>query len=179
MSIANVTNPNNFQASNALMRLRKRNAETGEWGDFVTNEQGFVQVRSGRGLVANSLLRKDEWERLDAAVVQAQSERLNAVARLKELGLVQGIDSIGVTLSQWNTGSQMTRAAVDISGQSAEDRDRVDYLLNSVPVPVIHKEFTIGDSLLRFVSAIFSRCQCRLADSVGAGPSTTSATSAR
>jgi uncharacterized linocin/CFP29 family protein len=125
----------------ALFPLRKKGS-----GEFVTNEHGFVQlVGWGVGdLRANSLLRKDEWEELDRAVVQAASERLNFVDRMRSLGLVKTLTSIGVLASQWNVGSQMTRAVVNLSGRSAPDLDRQDYNLKGVPVPVIHKEFQIG-----------------------------------
>jgi uncharacterized linocin/CFP29 family protein len=117
-------------------------------GEFVTNRQGFVQIQNNQGVTANSVLRKDEWEELDRAVVQAASERLNFVERLQQKNLTHRLGSIGILASQWNTGSQMTRATVNLTGQSAANLDLQDYNLKGVPVPVIHKEFTIGERAL-------------------------------
>jgi uncharacterized linocin/CFP29 family protein len=117
-------------------------------GSFVTNEAGFVQVQNGNGVVTNSILRKDEWEELDRAVVQAAGERLNAIERLEARNLTHRLGSIGILASQWNVGSQMERATVNLSGQAAASLDLQDYNLKGVPVPVIHKEFTIGERSL-------------------------------
>ncbi len=112
--------------------------------EIVTNSAGFPMVRTNRGLQVNSVLRKDEWEELDAAVIRAATLRLNAVGHLAERGLVKTLGSLGTTVSQWNTSSEMTRAAVTIEGYSRGSRDRLDFELNSVPVPVIHKEYDFG-----------------------------------
>jgi len=113
--------------------------------ELVTNEQGFVQITNGRGLVTNSLLRKDEWEMLDDAVLIAATGQMNFISRLNgDPQLRKTLNSMGVLVSQYNQGSEMTRAAVSLSGRAAPDFDRQDYNLTGVPIPVIHKEFQIG-----------------------------------
>lgn len=116
-------------------------------GAFMTNDDGYVKVGNKR-MVTNSLLRKDEWEQLDSAVVEAATGRLNAIQRLQDLGLTFPLDSIGVMTYQWNVSSQMTRATVNLTGQTTQDLDKVDYLLKGVPIPVIHKAFNIGERSL-------------------------------
>jgi len=116
--------------------------------EIATNESGYVVVENSMGMRTNSLLRKDEWEALDAAVIEAARTRLIGIERLQTLGLTTNLDSIGITVSQWNTGSQMTRAEVNISGQTMDNRDLQDYNLKGVPVPVIHKAFRIGERTL-------------------------------
>ncbi len=119
-------------------------------GEFVVNERGFVRVKGGpRNIVTNSVLRKDEWEELDRAVVAAQRDRLNFVTRLRARGLVRPLGSIGTLTSQWNVASEMTRAQVSLTGQGIPDQDRQDFLLKGVPVPVISKEFQIGERELQ------------------------------
>jgi uncharacterized linocin/CFP29 family protein len=140
---AQISSVNGFSFANGRLPLHYQDGEK----ELVTNAAGFVQVQA-RGVVANSLLKKDEWEELDTAIVQAQSERLNAIARLQSRGLVRRLGSIGVMASQWNIGSQMSRAVVNMTGQAAADMDRVDYNLAGVPVPVIHKEYQIGERQL-------------------------------
>lgn len=108
------------------------------------NGNPLMQIRTARGLVVNSLLRKDEWELLDNAVVEAARQRLNGIADLRRLGLVQNLGGLGTLISQWNQASEMSAANVSITGQAPGDRDRVDYQLAGVPVPVIFKDYVIG-----------------------------------
>jgi len=120
--------------------------------ELATNEQGFVLLTNGRTksdgspvVVANSLLRKDEWEQLDDAVLTAATGEFNAIPRLNgDSQLRKQLNSMGVLVAQYNQGSQMSRAAVSLSGRAAPDFDRQDYNLTGVPIPVIHKEFQIG-----------------------------------
>jgi len=114
--------------------------------ELITNEEGLVALtRDGKTIVANSLLRKDEWEKLDAAVQVAATGQYTAIPRLNgDSQLKQQLNSMGVLVSQYNQGSEMSRAAVSLSGRAAPDFDRQDYHLTGVPVPVIHKEFQIG-----------------------------------
>ena len=95
-------------------------------------------------MAVNSALRKDEWQALDRAVMEAKKQRLNAVNDLKSRGLTQPLGSLGTLTSQWNVASEMTGANVTMTGQSTGERDRMDFDLNGVPIPVIFKEFSIG-----------------------------------
>lgn len=110
----------------------------------VNTRTGAVEIRTPRGMVANSLLRKDEWEELDRAVVEAAKYPLRAVADLRARGLVTRLGGLGSLVSQYNQGSAMTAANVNMTGQAPGDADRVDFKLAGVPVPVIFKRFDIG-----------------------------------
>jgi uncharacterized linocin/CFP29 family protein len=120
--------------------------------ELVVNEYGLVQLTDGNTypdgrpvIVANSLLRKDEWEMLDDAVQIAATGEYNAIPRLNgDPQLRKQLNSAGILVAQYNQGSEMSRAAVSLSGRAAPDFDRQDYNLTGVPVPVIHKEFQIG-----------------------------------
>lgn len=115
---------------------------------IVNGRTGEVKIVTGRGLQVNSVLRKDEWRELDAAVVEAAKTRLVAVDDLRQRNLVQHLGSIGTLTSQWNVTSAMTRADVNMTGQAAGERDLPDSQLKNVPVPVIFKEFAIGARVL-------------------------------
>jgi uncharacterized linocin/CFP29 family protein len=115
----------------------------------VNKRTGLVQVKTNRGLIVNSLLRKDEWEQLDRTVVEAAKYPLRGVQDLRSRGLVQPLGSIGTLVSQWNVSSEMTAANVNMSGQAGGNMDRVDFKLAGVPVPVIWKEFQIGERQLQ------------------------------
>ena len=110
----------------------------------VNKRSGAVQIRTPRGLVTNSLLRKDEWEELDRAVVEASKYPLRAVSDLRARGLTKRLGGLGTLVSQFNKGSAMTAANVSMNGQDAGEMDRVDFNLAGVPVPVIFKRFDIS-----------------------------------
>lgn len=105
---------------------------------------GAVEIPTARGITVNSLLRKDEWEQLDEAVIRAARFPLRGVEDLRSRGLVQQLGGMGTLVSQWNTGSEMTEATLSMSGRSQNDLDRVDHKLAGVPVPIAHKSFIIG-----------------------------------
>lgn len=107
----------------------------------VNKRDGRIQYRHPNGMWVNSALRKDEWEELDEAVVAATGPR---TARLDTLTRVP-LGGIGTLVSQWNVASQMTAAQISISGRAQGQGDRVDYKLAGVAVPVVWKEFDIGE----------------------------------
>jgi uncharacterized linocin/CFP29 family protein len=114
----------------------------------VNKKTGVVQVHNQRGMLVNSLLTKDEWESMERKVFQAAALRTNVLNLLRASGLVMQED-LGTIVSQWNTASEMTAANESINGQSAGERDRVDFKLVGVTVPIIFKEFQIGTRQLR------------------------------
>jgi uncharacterized linocin/CFP29 family protein len=109
----------------------------------VNKNTGAVQVQTERGLLVNSMLRKDEWQALDAEIQQAAKIRLNGVAHLRERGLVKPLGSLGILTSQWSQGSEMDAANVDMTGQGNKGADRQEFLLKGAPVPVVYKDFSI------------------------------------
>tara|TARA_R110000868_G_scaffold117128_3_gene311395 strand:+ start:303 stop:1340 length:1038 start_codon:yes stop_codon:yes gene_type:complete len=109
----------------------------------VNKRTGDVMLRLGNGMTVNSTLKKDEWEELDSAVVQAATKPLNVVATLQRLGLVRRLGSIGTLTAQYNKSSEVTAANRSLTGTTGGAKDLPDYDLVGVPVPVIFKEFEI------------------------------------
>jgi len=131
------------------LRTLRRNGETEDARSLLVDnmeitDDGFAILSRNNGLVVQSLLRKDEWEMLDAAVVEAAQTRLNVIETARQHGLIKPIGSLGVLVAQYNKVSAMTAASVSMSGRDQSDADRVDYNLAGVPIPVISKGFDIG-----------------------------------
>lgn len=126
---------------NAVPRKRKD-------GSMETNAE--AQVRALRPYAneaspqTNDLLRKDEWKQLDAAMVEIAAVRLRPLEVLRQRGLVKQLDGLGVLLSQWEQLSDLTDAEVNMSGVTRTQEDTGDVTLNSIPVPIISKDFRIG-----------------------------------
>jgi uncharacterized linocin/CFP29 family protein len=109
----------------------------------VNNRTGQVQVVSERGIVVNSLLRKDEWQLLDREIQKAATIRVTAVNDVKAKNLVIPIGSLGVLTTQFSQQSEMTSAARNMTGQATGERDRLEHLIKGRPIPITYKEFNI------------------------------------
>lgn len=114
----------------------------------VNQRTGEVQIVTPRGLAINSILRKDEWQELDAAVVTAARTRLVAVDHLRQRGLLHPLGGLATLTSQWNVTSAMAQADVSMTGQAAGENDIPDSLVKNVPIPVLFKQFRLGTRTL-------------------------------
>ncbi len=110
---------------------------------IVNSKTGQVFINTPRGLRILSALRKDEWEELDTAVVNAAVKPLNVVSRLESAGLVRRFGGLGTLMAQYNKVSEMTEADVSLRAHSSSEKGRVDFSLASVPVPLIYKEYEL------------------------------------
>lgn len=94
-------------------------------------------------LRTNALLRRDEWEQLDDRVVEIAANTLSGIADLRAAGLTVNLGGLGVLVSQYETASDMTDAAVNMAAEVDDEEDRVSFNLVGVPVPIISKSFRI------------------------------------
>ncbi len=96
-------------------------------------------------LRTNAILRKDEWVQYDTAVVEVARERLGAVEDLISRGLTFPLgNALGTTIVEWEQMSEMTPAEINMAGVTEGERDRVDFTLKSLPVPITHKDFRLN-----------------------------------
>lgn len=97
---------------------------------------------------ANATLRKDDWISLDTALRNIATIRLNGIADLQNAGLIYNAGDLGSTVAEWQTGSDMTPASVTMSGEAKNEKDRQEFGLAGVPLPIIRKDFTINQRTL-------------------------------
>lgn len=99
--------------------------------------------RFGKALAtnANALLRYDEWKDVDTAIIEAAQARMVAIADLRSRGLEYNLGSIGVTVSLWQTQGELTEADISMDTLTRGEKDRPEYNQQSVPVPIVHKDF--------------------------------------
>ncbi len=93
-------------------------------------------------------LRKDEWVRLDEEVIEAARERLVIVDDLISAGLTHDVGGLGTMISEWETASEMTDAEISMDGETESNKDRQEFGLEGVPIPVVQKRFSIGERML-------------------------------
>lgn len=110
---------------------------------IAANNSGLVQLQNGRGLRVNSQLRKDEWEELDAAVMEAVKYSLGVVDDIKGRGLTKST-AFGTLTTTWNISSRMGPAEISMDGETVDQRDRVTFDVDGAPVPIVSTGFHIG-----------------------------------
>ena len=106
---------------------------------LMANNLDLSVLRSNAGL-----LRKEEFERLDTALVRVAQERLNGIADLRTAGLIRNLGSLGVLIDQFEQVSEFTAASQDMDVITEGDEDTAAFTLNSVPIPITHKSFRVS-----------------------------------
>ena len=93
--------------------------------------------------VSNATLRKDEWQLLDEAIVRVSKERLRVVGDLRSAGLTFTIpNGMGKTVFQTETVSDITPATISMDPAREGEKDRPEFAITNLPLPVIHKDFS-------------------------------------
>lgn len=96
-------------------------------------------------LRTNDILRKEEWKQFDEAVVDIAQKRLVGVGELVSRGLTYSIgNALGTTQLEWEQAGEMTPADISMSGITEGERDRIDFALKTMPLPIIHKDFELN-----------------------------------
>lgn len=119
---------------------------SGRWA----GERLLAALEAGRGISPAELrtldtLRKDEWKAFDEALVEEGQIRLRVVADLIAQGLTIPIaNAMGKTFLEWEKVTDMQDAVVSLSGVDRSEDDRVDFSLDSIPLPITHKDFNLN-----------------------------------
>ena len=90
-------------------------------------------------------LRKDEWKLLDEAVVGVARQRLRIVSALRGAGLQYTIpQGMGKTVLETQTQTDITDAEMHMDPAVPTEQDRPHFDLTTLPLPVIHKDFSFS-----------------------------------
>lgn len=95
-------------------------------------------------LRTNAVLLKDDWLDVDDRVLRVAEERLKITSSLLDAGLSYDVGGIGATQSEWQREGDLTPATLSMEPDSMDNRDILQYDLQVVPIPVIHKDFRLG-----------------------------------
>lgn len=127
---------------------------------FIQGPQGLVAhgsvaqrlLASGMNVNAlrtNALLRKEEWQHFDEAVIKAAQQRMVGVADLKSRGLTYSLtNGLGTMVLAFEDQSDMTDAEISMDGVTRGRNDRIEYSIKYLPLPIIHKSFQINARVL-------------------------------
>ena len=104
------------------------------------NNGGQIEVRP----TTNATLRKDEWKHLDEAVVRAAQQRMIGVQDLYSRGLVYRLtNGLGTTVLETETMSDIEEAQVSMDAVTRARKDRPDFSIGYLPLPIISKDFAL------------------------------------
>ena len=116
---------------------------------FGQDGQVYVTMMQGGKAVAvpaphlNATLRKDEWKEMDDALIQIAQERLVGVQDLYSRNLVYRVgNGLGKTLLEYEDISGLTGAEITMDAVTPTQKDRPTYDLKSLPLPIVHKDFS-------------------------------------
>lgn len=110
------------------------------------HSDGSINVNAAQDALAiNATLRRDEWMYFDNTVTQIARERLTIVQELMSRGLTWDLpNALGVLAIEWDKVGDLEPAQMTMSGLDEALKDQLDYGSDSMPVPMIHKEFTMN-----------------------------------
>jgi len=105
--------------------------------------QNGMNVNSLR---TNDVLHKEEWLLFDRTVIDISRAQLVGV---KDLLAVPNLrfpvaDAMGITMVQHEKASDMSDASVDMTGMAGAEKDRQSFTLVNIPLPIIHKDFSMS-----------------------------------
>ncbi len=90
-------------------------------------------------------LRRDEWIRLDEALVLPARDRIDGVQDLIDAGLVYNLgNGMGTTVLEWHDVSEAGEAELTMDGITRTRNDRPVFNYNFLPIPIIHMDYQIN-----------------------------------
>ena len=107
----------------------------------------LAAMAAGEGISVNALrtndvLRKDEWQEFDKAILKPARDRLVGVGSLIAKGLTFDLpNAMGKTEVQWETSSDLTPAQETMDGINFTENDAILFVLNTIPAYITHKDF--------------------------------------
>lgn len=140
---------------NAILARRPYIATNGRYAGkpVITVNTGQLDesgnpIYAERLINTNATLRKDEWIDLEDAIIEAARERLVIVDDMRSKGLTYNVGGLGTLVSEWESGSEITDAEITMDGETVNNKDRQEFSLNGVPIPLVSKDFSIGERTL-------------------------------
>lgn len=87
-------------------------------------------------------LRYQQWRQIDEAVVRVAKPAMRAISDLRTRGLTYTVDAMQTTVLSYETMSDVTPATISMNGLRESERDRPQVGMASMPIPLIHKDFS-------------------------------------
>ncbi len=100
---------------------------------------------SATPIQGNATLRRDEWVRLDEAVLAIAEQRLGGVQDLVANGLVYDVgNGMGSTVLEYHDVSDALKAELTMDGVTRAQGDRPNFTAKYLPLPIIHADYELN-----------------------------------
>lgn len=149
------------QGAVANQIMNNGSLNVGRMRPFVgTNGRSYVSVYKGgdptlkssyavQPINTNGTLRRDEWKKLDEALMEPARYRLGGIADLIANGLTYNLgNAMGTTVLEWHDVGDALEAVVTMDAITRGKNDTVNYQTNYLPIPIIHVDYEINARLL-------------------------------
>ena len=108
------------------------------------NENGDREYVAKLATNAGAVLRKNEWQFLDERLVEVARPRLQLINTLQASGQsVNFPEAYSHSIYQYERVSDIDDAVISMSPKSNTGNDRTTVDIVSIPLPIIHKEFSL------------------------------------
>jgi len=98
---------------------------------------------------AGDTLRREEWQRLDEALIEVSRYRLGGADDLISKGLTYNLgNAMGTTVLEWHDVSDAMEADLTMDGVTRSVGDRPVFQHNYLPIPIIHVDYEINARVL-------------------------------
>ena len=99
---------------------------------------------------ADGTLRRDEWKRLDDAVIGIAEKRLVGIGDLTSRGLIYSLgNGLGTTVLESHDVGDAMDAELSMDAVQRVKGDRPEYGTNYLPLPIIHSGYEINERVLQ------------------------------
>ena len=118
---------------------------------LAVDSGSLTPLRPVKGLSVNGVLREDEFELFDRAVINAYLDELVAFSDLDSRGLTFGLGNpMGVTELKWEDVDQFSPAERSMYAGTEPQGDLANFTTRRLPIPIVSKGFHLD---LRSLSA--------------------------
>jgi uncharacterized linocin/CFP29 family protein len=129
---------------------------SGRGPTFISMQDGWRTVKDKKGNKhkkpnyrtsmlnsATGVLTYDEWKQIDQTVVRAAMPELTFFNQLRAANQVTIPNGLGTTVLESMMIGDITPAEINMDGLARADQDRPLTDMTGVPLPIIHKDFTL------------------------------------
>lgn len=109
---------------------------------YITQNQGDKNVAVVTN--ADATLRKNDWIMLDTAIIKAAKPRMSAWAALRAANSYTIPNGMAKTTLEHQTQGDITPASISMDGLKRSENDRPVFDLTTMPLPIIHKDFSFS-----------------------------------
>jgi len=116
---------------------------------FKGGDPNDIKSYTATPIQTNATLRRDEWKKLDEALMMVKRQSLGAIDDLISKGLTYNLgNAMGTTVLEWHDVSDAMEAELSMDALSRGKGDRVTFQHNYLPIPIIHVDYEINARVL-------------------------------